>query len=187
MKTYLKRLIFLITIIFLTSCASGPKYGEFITTLPNLNPDTGRIFFYRPVPIPLDLRPSVFLNGEKIGNADPWGFFYVDRPAGSYVISVAQSISDEEKKLSLALEGNQTRYVRLKFDQGILFHDFIPVLEEKTEALSQIEALNYSQGPGYCESECESDYANCIEPAEGELQWKECEDNKKTCDKKCSD
>ena len=78
MKTYLKRLILLITVIFLTSCASGLKYDEFITTIPDLNPDTGRIYFYRIEPIPLLYQPVVKLNGEKIGYAEPWGFFYVE-------------------------------------------------------------------------------------------------------------
>jgi Protein of unknown function (DUF2846) len=179
---YLKRAILLITVISITSCASGAKYHEMVSTLPALNTDTGRIYFYRIEPIPLLLKPSVMLNGEKVGNADPWGFFYVDRPAGSYVIS----IPGVDQKVSLALEGNQTRYVRLKLDQGVLYDEIIPELEEENEALKNIEYCNYSQGPGYCESECESAYADCIEPAEGELEWKKCENVKKTCDQKCS-
>jgi len=188
MKTYLKQLILLITVIFLTSCASGLKYDEFITTIPDLNPDTGRIYFYRIEPIPLLYQPVVKLNGEKIGYAVPLGFFYVDRPAGSYEIEV-------DGKLSLFLEGNQTRYVRLKHGLGFLTDRFIPELVEESEGLTNIEALNYSQGPGYCKSECNSDYDSCIESIESahvelseELsKEKECEDRKNTCDNKCSD
>ena len=61
MKTYLKRLILLITVISHTSCAIGIRvqgefdrfinpqlqYDRFITTIPDLNPGTGRIFIYQ--------------------------------------------------------------------------------------------------------------------------------------------
>ena len=188
MKTYLKRLILLIPVIFLTSCASGLKYGEFITTLPDLNPDTGRIYFYRVNPIPLLLAPDVMLNGEKIGAAVPMGFFYVDRPPGSYVITISTEV---DRKLSLALEANQTRYVRLKVGIGFFVNRIIPMMEEENEALRYIEGLNYSQGPGYCKSECTSDYDSCIDSIkftdDVPSKEKECEDRKKTCDNKCSD
>lgn len=185
MKTYLKRLILLITVISLTSCASGPDYDKFITTLPDLNPDTGRIYFFRIEPVPLFVQPDVMLNGEKIGAAVPMGFFYVDRPAGSYVITVATEV---DRNLSLALEGNQTRYVRLKLSMGILISRFIPVLVEENEGLRLIETLNYSQGPGYCNSLCDSPYDSCIESANFDLsKEKVCEDNKNTCNNKCSD
>jgi len=186
MKTYLKRLILLITVIFLTSCSFGINYDKFITTIPDLNPGDGRIYFYRYNPLGLLYQPAVMLNGEKIGYSQPGGFFYVDRPAGLYEIMVDQ-------KLSFALESNQTRYVALELTVFSITDSIYPKLVEESKALEFIKHLNYTQGPGYCNSECDSDYYSCIESIESADQFdelskeKECEGRKKTCDNKCSD
>ena len=69
---------------FLTSCATGPKYEEVESSIPGLTPSNGRIYFYRNVSmlIGAGLQPAVLLNGTKVGNATPGGFFFVDHSPG---------------------------------------------------------------------------------------------------------
>ena len=142
MKTYLKRLILLITIISLTSCASGPTYDAFKTTVPDLNSDIGRIYVYRLSALGAAIRPDVMLNGEKIGDAIAKGFFYVDRPAGSYEMITSTEV---DRKLSFTLESNQTRYIRLRVSMGFFVGHVYPELVEKSEALEDLKYCKYTQ------------------------------------------
>ena len=57
-------------------CASGPKYGEMKSSIPDLSPENGRIFFYRSANvIGSGIQPSVKLNGNVVGESRPGGFF----------------------------------------------------------------------------------------------------------------
>lgn len=143
MKTYLKRLILLITVISLTSCASGPTFDVFKTTIPDLNPDTGRVYIYRLSTFGgVATQPDVMFNGEKIGEAVVNGFFYVDRPAGSYEIMTSTEV---DRKLSFTLGNNQTRYIRLRVSLGFFREHVYPALVEEQEALEEIKYCKYSQ------------------------------------------
>ena len=109
MKALSKVFALLFGLMLTTSCASGPAYDEFKASIPELSSDSGRIYIYRYGMKGYMSQPDVMLNGEKIGEAQANGFFYVDRPTGNYEIM----ISDEpDRKISFDLESNQTRYVQ---------------------------------------------------------------------------
>lgn len=142
MKIFSKRLILLLAVIFITSCASGPGFDEFKSTIPDLSPDTGRVYIYRISTLGALIQPDVMLNGEKIGDAEPQGFFYVDRPAGSYEIMTSTEV---DRKLSFTLENNQTRYIRLRVNLGFFVGHVYPELVEEQEALEDMEYCKYTQ------------------------------------------
>ncbi len=142
MKIFLKRLILLLAVIFITSCASGPGFDEFKSTISDLSPDTGRVYVYRISTLGFAIRPDVNLNGEKIGDAEAQGFFYVDRPAGSYEIMTSTEV---DRKLSFTLENNQTRYVRLNVSMGFFAGHVYPELVEEQEALEEMKYCKYTQ------------------------------------------
>ena len=94
---------------FLTSCATGPKYEEVESSIPGLTPSNGRIYFYRNVSmlIGAGLQPAVLLNGTKVGNATPGGFFFVDHSPGP--IEVATSTEVERKVSSVPTSEHRQR------------------------------------------------------------------------------
>lgn len=143
MKIFLKRLIPLLVIILSTGCASGPVYDKVISTFPEISPDTGRIYIFRPSAMGYAIQPDVKLNGEVIGEADPQGFFYVDRPAGSYEVVTSTEV---DRTLSFTLEKNQTRYVRLRVAMGFFVGHVYPELVEEQEALEDLKYCKYTQG-----------------------------------------
>lgn len=137
-----KILISVVLVLLLTSCATGPKYSAIKESFPLLNPDEGRIYFYRTGnPIGSGIQPGVTLNGEKVGGSIPGGFFFVDRPPGNYEVLLSTEV---ERKLSFTLDKGQKRYVRMSVGLGVLIYRVFPVLVEESEALREMEDLSYT-------------------------------------------
>ncbi len=71
----------------LGACASGPKYNEVQSAIPTIPADQGRIYVYRSASmLGGAIQPSVMLNGEKVGDSKPGGFFFVDRAPGNFEV-----------------------------------------------------------------------------------------------------
>jgi len=73
----LKTVAILTGALLLTACASGPKFADVKSSIPPLAEDKARIYFYRPGSMGgAAVQPSILLNGEKVGNSKPGGFFH---------------------------------------------------------------------------------------------------------------
>jgi len=127
-------------LMVLAACASGPKFSEVQENLAARPADSGRIYVYRTAIIGAGVQPAVKLNGEVIGSAVPQGFFYVDRPAGTYEISTSTEVT---RNLSLTLEPGQTRYVRLGISLGFVVGHVYPELVEDTVGSAEIQGCHY--------------------------------------------
>lgn len=97
--------------ILLAGCA-GPRYASMASSLPPLKPGDGRIVFYNPMQdagAGPSGQPKIRVNKQVVGRSKPGSFFYVDRPAGSYVVTDKLWTDDG---LSFMLNPGETRYVR---------------------------------------------------------------------------
>jgi hypothetical protein len=132
--------------LLLGACATGPKYAEVKGGIPGLSPSQGRIYFYRNVSMLIGgaLQPSVLLNGTKVGDATPGGFFFVDRDPGPMEVSLSTEV---ERKASFALEAGQTRYVHMYVGIGVLVGRLYPELVDEAVALKDIEGLSFTGAP----------------------------------------
>jgi len=124
---------------FMTGCASGPKYAA--AGIPPLAADHGRIFFYRATAMGAGVQPAVRLNGEKIGNAVPKGFFFADRASGSYQI---ETTTEVKRSLSLTLDQGQTRFVRLNMGIGFFVGHVWPELVENQVGEKEIQKCKHT-------------------------------------------
>lgn len=126
----------------LTGCASGPKFAEMSKTIPTLKAGEGRVYFFRSDSmLGAALQPDIRLNGEVVGSSKPGGFFYVDRPAGSF--SAAAS-TETEKTLSFTLDAGETKYVRSSPTFGVLVGRIVLELEDPAKAQAEVEKLSFS-------------------------------------------
>jgi hypothetical protein len=129
-------LLALALLLVLPGCASGPRFAEVRDTVPPLAPGNGRIYFYRTMTMGAAVQPPVKLDGTKVGIAKPRGLFFVDRPPGSYQIETSTEVS---RRLSLTLEDQQIRYVRLKVTMGFAVGHVSPELVEPSVGELEIQ------------------------------------------------
>jgi len=135
MNRILRSVPLVLAVLILGACASGAKFSD---TSPSLTPasgETGRIFFYRPSSLGAAIKPDVRLNDEVVGEAVAQGYFFVDRPPGEYKVTTSTEV---ERSLSLVLEKNQTRYVRLAVTMGFLVGHVTPTLVDAETALKEL-------------------------------------------------
>jgi hypothetical protein len=141
----MKKLYYLLLIIsssaLMTGCATGPKYSQVKASFPALAPENGRIYFYRVTSLGAAVQPVVKINGEVIGTAKPSGFFYVDRPPGNYKVETSTEV---KRQLSLELDKNQTRYVRLNISIGFFVGHVYPELVEDVIGEKEISDCSYT-------------------------------------------
>lgn len=125
----------------LTGCASGPKFAEMSKTIPALKTGEGRVYFFRSDSmLGAAIQPDIRLNNEVVGSSKPGGFFYVDRPAGSFAAAAA---TETEKTVSFTLDAGETKYVRSSPSFGVLVGRIVLQLEDPAKAQAEIEKLSY--------------------------------------------
>ena len=142
MRNALKLVAPLAIAVIVAGCAtSGLKYSDAKGPAAASDPNLGRIYMYRTAIVGLAVQPEVKINGEVIGRATPKGYFYVDRPAGTYEITTTTEV---ERKLSLTLDKGQTRYVKLNISFGFFIGHVYPELIDTDAALKDIKDLQYT-------------------------------------------
>ena len=125
-------------------CASGPKYSEVSKSIAPIAAGEGRIYFFRSSSmLGAAIQPEIRLNNVVVGSSKPGGFFYVDRPAGTYVGAAS---TETEKTLSFALAAGETKYVRSAPSFGLLVGRINLELEDRHKAQTEIETLSFTGG-----------------------------------------
>ncbi|MCC2675405.1 MAG: hypothetical protein K0R58_2352 [Ramlibacter sp.] len=143
----MKRRVFAIALLASTAalvsgCATGPKFDQVQSSLPQLAPGTGRIFVYRQsTMVGAALAPEIRLNGQPVGHAGVGSFFYVDRPAGTYSISAS---GDTERSLSFALAPGEIKYIRMYVNMGLLAGNVAFELNAAAKGQADLASLSYS-------------------------------------------
>lgn len=124
-----------------TGCASGPKFSEMSSSIPAMKAGEGRVYFFRDGSMfGAAIQPDIRLNNVVVGESKPGGFFYVDRPAGSFA---AAASTETEKTVSFTLDAGETKYVRTAPSFGVMVGRIVLTLEEPDKAKAEIEKLSY--------------------------------------------
>ena len=126
--------------LVLGGCASGPKYSEMKSSIPQLAPDAGRVFFYRTSMYGAAYSPEVRLNGTLVGSATSKGFFFVDRKPGSYKVAVGS----QENAADFALNAGQTLYIRTSIAGFFPVIAGVATLIDESTARAEISDLSYT-------------------------------------------
>ena len=145
MKAFAIRLVTLFGVALLAvGCASGPKYSEMAAKMPNLKPGDGRVYFYRESSMMgAAVQPDIRLNGQVVGTSKPGGYFYVDRPAGTYV---AAASTETEKTASFTLDAGETKYLKSAPSFGLVVGRIVITLESADKAKTELASLS-NTGP----------------------------------------
>jgi len=142
MLNMLKSVSIVSVVLLLAACASGPKYDDMKSSIPQLASDQGRIYFYRSSSsMGAAMQPGILLNGEKVGSSKPGGFFYVDRPAGKYEASCT---TEATNKVDFVLAAGEERYVKTHVEMGFLVGHVKPELIAPDQGSLDIQSLSYA-------------------------------------------
>jgi hypothetical protein len=134
-----RMMVMAIALVLLEGCVSMPNFTEYARRLPPPTQGEGRIWFYRQSRFAgSGIQPSVLLNGEKIGKARPGGYFYVDRPAGNYLVTCE---TEQINECRLVLAPQSTRYVRLTMGLGVWLAQIVPQEVSRATALTDLADL----------------------------------------------
>ena len=126
----------------LGACASGPTYDALHASEPPVAADSARIYFYRAAEMAGSaVQPSVKINGETVGDAVPGGYFYVDRPAGTYEISTSTEVKEA---ISVTVKPGETRYVKFTISMGLFVGHVSPQLIWPEQAVAELAACHYT-------------------------------------------
>jgi len=141
MSKTIRSMLAAVSLALLSACASGPKYSEVASTFPQLAASHGRIWFYRSgTMFGAGIQPDVMLNGAKVGDSVPGGFFYVDRAPGNYEVLLATEV---ERKVSFTLEPRQERYIRMTVGLGVIVYRVFPELVDPAAGRAEIIEASY--------------------------------------------
>ena len=141
MTIKLKFLASMCLLLALGGCASGPAYNEYAGSIDPMLPLDGRIFVYRTSALGAAVQPKVWLNDEVVGKAKPKGFFYLDRPAGTYKIAASTEV---ERSLTFTLNEGETKYVRLEVKMGAFVGHVKPVLVDAGVARQELQKMKFT-------------------------------------------
>ena len=124
----------------LTGCASGPRFSEVSSSILPIPAAEGRIYFFRSSSMMgAAIQPDIHLNGQVVGSSKPGGFFYLDRPAGTYTASTTTEV---EKTTTFTLAVGETRYLRTSISMGLLVGHVAVEVEEPQKAMAEIQTLS---------------------------------------------
>lgn len=141
MKMPVHLFLLLICVFTLASCASGMKHAQLVSHMPTIQPNFGRIFFYRDRSMAgAIIQADIKLNGEVVGRSVPGGFFYVDKPSGNYKVACT---TEAKRSVTFTLAPGQVRYVRTKIAFGVMVGRLHPVLEEEEQAQKILAKASY--------------------------------------------
>jgi hypothetical protein len=129
----------------LAACASGPKLAEMKSSIPEVKPTEGRVYFYRAGSMMgAAIQPNILVNGKVVGESKPGGFFFVDLAPGAVEVSTSTEV---EKKLTFTLDPAQTRYVRTVIGFGLLVGRVYPELVDTAEGAKALADTSYIGKP----------------------------------------
>ena len=141
MRTKVLYGLLLVVLCGLVGCASGPRYGAVAATIPSIEDNRGRIYFYRSrTMFGAAVQADIRLNGEVVGKSIPGGFFYVDTPPGDYTVSCA---TKAKRTVTFTLATGETRYVRTHVAMGLFVGRLHPIVEDEMHAHKTLVKASY--------------------------------------------
>jgi hypothetical protein len=132
----------LVVVMALAGCASqSGNVTRVLTPLPALSPDQGRIVIFRKKSVfGVVYSPNIRLNDEVVGRSPSGTYFYVDRPPGTYEVSITTEVTRE---VSLTLGPGETHYVQIRIGVGLITARPFPELVSSAYAETKLPTLHY--------------------------------------------
>ncbi|HKD21373.1 MAG TPA: DUF2846 domain-containing protein [Rhizomicrobium sp.] len=134
----------LLPLLAACASASGPTFDQMRATEAPVAQNMGRIYLYRGGKVwGAGLQPAVKINGVKVGEAVPGGYFYVDEAPGTYTVSIT---TEKEESVSVPVVAGQPVYVHIYVLPGVFVGHVVPEIMDPMKAATDIRTLSYDDG-----------------------------------------
>ena len=122
--------------------AAGGTYAVLHSSEPALAADMGRIYLYRESSLfGVTIQPSIKIDGQDTGGDSHSGdYFYIDRPAGTYIISTS---TEKKEQVSVTVVAGQSLYVKFEVSMGFLVGHVSPSVVDPQVAEGEIKDCDY--------------------------------------------
>jgi len=122
--------------------AADTTYAVLHSSEPALASDLGRIYLYRVSSVfGMTLQPTIKIDGQSTGgDASSGDYFYIDRPAGTYIISTS---TEKTEQVSVTVVAGQSVYVKFKVSMGFLVGHVSPSVVDPQVAAGEIKDCDY--------------------------------------------
>ena len=138
------RAIFCALLPVVTGCATGPGYDSMHAAEPAVAASQGRFYFYRdPSFEGWAIQPAIKIDGAKVGDSVPGGYFYVDEPPGTYKITAT---TEKEEAVNVTIAAGQSRYIRFDISMGLLIGHVSPSIIDPEQAAVEIKKCHFTRG-----------------------------------------
>jgi hypothetical protein len=103
----------------------------------------GRIWFFRHSVLFGDaIDPAVKLDGTKIGNSIPGGFFQVQTTPGAHEVSTT---TEATYTTTVTVSTNVDCYIKFHVAPGALTYRVVPAVVNETNAIPEMQGLHYAR------------------------------------------
>lgn len=129
-------------LLLVAGCATGPEMKTMADKIPPVPTRDGRIWFFRNgSPVGSAMQPSIMLNGKKVGDSVPGGFFFIDTAPGDYVVTTA---TETDYSVKFVLDAAQERFIKTVVRVGVLVGRVAPELVDAEPARASIQTKSYT-------------------------------------------
>ena len=124
--------------------AAEGTYATLHASEPPIAAGQGRIYLYREGGLMgAAIQPTIMINGESSGGrAKPGDYFYVDRPAGTYVIGTS---TEKEESTSVTVTAGQPVYVKFEISMGLFAGHVSPSVVDPQKAADEIKDCDWHE------------------------------------------
>jgi Protein of unknown function (DUF2846). len=123
--------------------ADTNTYATLHASEPAIADGQGRIYFYRESGLlGLTVQPSIYIDGVATGGSSkPGDYFYVDKPAGTYLVSTT---TEKKESVSVTVVAGQPVYVKTSVSMGFFVGHVSPEVIAPAKAEAEIKNCDYT-------------------------------------------
>lgn len=128
-------------LIMLASCATGPKFQEYSSQLPSVQPNKARLFIYRPGSKASSEIPDIKIDGNIIGQLPAKGFLVLDTRSGAHTLKTS---FDARRSSTFFIKKGETNYLRVDVKRALTVNEINTTMVESSIGIVEIDKTTYS-------------------------------------------
>lgn len=144
LKTFALAALMLSALPVSAAYAADTTYATLHASEPAIAAGQGRIYFYREDGLlGVAIQPTIMIDGVSAGGrAKPGDYFYIDRPAGTYVVSTE---TEKKETRNVTVVAGEPVYVKFEVSMGLFVGHVLPSVVDSATAAGEIKDCDWHE------------------------------------------